>query len=60
MPPDGSTRAGTAGGTLLVLLQLMPGEVMKTTLLAFIGAMVSFGTSLLLKYIVKWWRKRGL
>jgi hypothetical protein len=48
------------GGTLLVLLQLMPGEVMKTTLLAFIGAVVSFGTSLLLKCIVKWWRKRGL
>jgi hypothetical protein len=33
---------------------------MKTTLLAFIGALVSFVTSLLLKYIVKWWRKRGL
>jgi hypothetical protein len=60
MNPDGSTRAGTLGGTLLVLLQLMPGEMMKTTLLAFIGALVSFVTSLLLKYIVKWWRKRGL
>jgi hypothetical protein len=60
MNPDGSTRAGTLGGTLLVLLQLMPGEMMKTTLLAFIGAVVSFVTSLLLKYIVKWCRKRGL
>jgi len=60
MNPDGSTRAGTLGGTLLVLLQLMPGEMMKTTLLAFIGALVSFVTSLLLKYLVKWWRTRGL
>jgi hypothetical protein len=60
MHPDGSTRAGTLGGTLLVLLQVMPGEMLKTTLLAVIGAVVSFGTSLLLKCIVKWWRKRGL
>jgi hypothetical protein len=60
MHPDGSTRAGTAGGTLLVLLQLMPGDIMKTMLLAFIGAVVSFGTSLLMKWLVKCWRKRGL
>jgi hypothetical protein len=60
MHPDGSTRAGTAGGTLLVLLQLMPGDIMKTMLLAFIGAVVSFGTSLVLNWFVKWWRKRGL
>lgn len=48
---DGHTKAGTAGGTLLaVLLQVSGGEVVKTIVLAAIGAAVSFMVSLALKW----------
>jgi len=49
---DGSTKAGTAGGTLLILfVHLTTGEILKTILLAFIGAVVSFLVSLILKRV---------
>ncbi|HEX2606677.1 MAG TPA: hypothetical protein VHK91_04825 [Flavisolibacter sp.] len=51
---DGSTKAGTFGGTLLVLfLQLDPAHMAESALIAFIGAVVSFFTSRLLKWIFR-------
>lgn len=51
---DGSTKAGTVGGTLLILIiNLSNGEVLKTVALAAIGAVVSFNVSMLLKILVK-------
>ena len=52
-PSDGNTLSGTVGGTLLVMLvQISAGEVMKTICLAAIGAIVSFGVSVLLKWMI--------
>ena len=52
--PDLSTRAGTAGGTLLVvLLQISSGEVLKTAVLAAVGAGVSFVVSYTLQRLIK-------
>lgn len=51
---DVPTKAGTVGGTLLVLLlHISSEEVLKTALLAAIGAVVSFSVSFLLNKLVK-------
>ena len=58
-PSDFSTRAGTTGGTLLVvLLQISTDELAKTSVLAAVGAVVSFSVSLLLKYLFRYVRKK--
>lgn len=57
LPPDGPTRAGTAGGTVLVLLSLSWSTVLETALLATIGAVVSYSVSLGLKALHRWGRK---
>jgi hypothetical protein len=45
---------GTAGGTFLsVVPNLHSEDVLKTVLLASIGAIVSFGISMALKFIIK-------
>ncbi|WP_165784677.1 hypothetical protein [Solitalea longa] len=47
-------KAGTAGGTLLtVLLQLQAIDFVKTALFAAVGAAVSFGVTLFLKWVIK-------
>ncbi|MFC0774081.1 hypothetical protein [Terrimonas alba] len=52
------TRTGTVGGTITILLaNINSGDVIKTAVLAGIGAVVSFVLSLLLKELVKWWRR---
>jgi hypothetical protein len=56
---DDNTRAGIAGGVLLtIIVNIQYGEVLKTAVLAAVGAVVSFCVSLLLKMIVKRFRKR--
>jgi hypothetical protein len=51
---DTSTKAGTIGGTFLILLlHITSEELLKTALLAAVGAVVSFSVSLLLNRIVK-------
>ncbi|HWJ28475.1 MAG TPA: hypothetical protein VNS32_18155 [Flavisolibacter sp.] len=58
-PSDFSTRAGTTGGTLLViLLQISSEELAKTGVLAAVGAVVSFSVSLLLKYLVRYIKRK--
>ncbi|MFL5809838.1 MAG: hypothetical protein ACJ749_09975 [Flavisolibacter sp.] len=52
-------RMGTAGGTLTVLFGISTADMIRTVILAVLGAVVSFGVSLLLKKIVRWWKNRG-
>nr|WP_315146838.1 hypothetical protein [uncultured Flavobacterium sp.] len=48
------TLMGTAGGTFLsVLPNLHSEDVLKTIILAALGAIVSFVISMLLKYLIK-------
>jgi len=49
-----SLRTGTAAGTLLSILpNLFSEDILKTIVLAALGATVSFTVSLLLKWIIK-------
>ena len=55
---DGHTRAGTIGGTVLVLLtSLATGDVLKAMVLAAAGATVSFFVSLFWKWLLE--KKQG-
>jgi hypothetical protein len=58
MADEGPIKAGTAGGILLVLLNISSQEILKTAVLATIGSVVSFTVSLLFKAIVKKLRNR--
>jgi len=56
---DSSSRAGMIGGTLVVLLfNLFMHDVLRTVLLAIIGATVSFFVSYGWKMFVKYWKGR--
>lgn len=51
---DNSTKAGTAGGTLLtVLFNIRSEDLLKTGVLAAVGAVVSFSVTVFLKFILK-------
>jgi len=51
---DNGTKAGTIGGTFLTIIINIRGEdVLKTMILAAIGAVVSFFVSLGLKHLIK-------
>ena len=53
-----SLKVGTAAGTLLSILpHLFSEDVLKTIMLAALGATVSFMVSLLLKWIIKFKNK---
>jgi hypothetical protein len=46
--------AGTAGGTILAIVGILdPSDMLKTAILAGIGAVVSFGVSAILKRLFK-------
>jgi hypothetical protein len=52
--PDQATKAGTAGGLLLVLLMKLDGAaLLETAVVAATGAAVSFGVSVLLKWVIR-------
>jgi hypothetical protein len=54
MNDSNHTLMGTAGGTFLsVLPNLHSEDVLKTIILAALGAIVSFVISMLLKYLIK-------
>lgn len=58
MTASNPTLMGTAGGTFLsVVPNLQSEDVLKTVLLAAIGAIVSFGISMLLKFFIKKYRQ---
>lgn len=51
---DNTTKAGTTGGTLLTIFANISSEdVIKTIILAAIGAAVSFTVTILLKALIK-------
>ena len=55
---DNGTKAGTVSGTLLTIFyNIHSADIVKTIILAAIGASVSCGVSLLLKMIMRKIRK---
>ena len=51
---DNTTKAGTAGGTLLTIFgNISSQDIVKTIVLAGIGAVVSFTITILLKTIIR-------
>lgn len=51
---DNSTKAGTLGGTLLtIIVNIKSEDLIKTGVLAAVGAFVSFSVTLILKLIIK-------
>jgi len=55
---DNTTKRGTAGGTLLTILGNITSEdIIKTAILAAVGALVSFGVTLLCKFFIKRMKK---
>ncbi|MEO7264586.1 MAG: hypothetical protein ABIW38_06710 [Ferruginibacter sp.] len=56
---DGSTKAGTIGGTLLILfINVSSAEIGKTMVMAGVGAIVSFSVSMVLRRIVRYIQKK--
>ncbi len=54
MMSDNTTKRGTAGGTLLTILgNISCQDIMKTAILAAVGAVVSFGVTVLCKLLIK-------
>jgi hypothetical protein len=54
MTTGNHTLTGTAGGTFLsVLPNLHSDDVLKTVVLASVGAIISFIVSMTLKYLIK-------
>ncbi|TAN13616.1 MAG: hypothetical protein EPN37_13345 [Chitinophagaceae bacterium] len=55
---DHTTKAGVASGTILTVLEnISSQDLVKTTLLAAVGAFVSFIATLILKYIIQRFKK---
>jgi hypothetical protein len=53
------TKSTTIGGALVVLFaNISSDDIIKTVVLTTVGAIVSFGISLLLKALLKWWKTR--
>ena len=51
---DNTTKAGTAGGTLLTIFaNISHADILKTAILAAVGAAVSFMITVLLKFAYK-------
>ena len=51
---DNTTKAGTIGGTFLsIFFNIDSQDLVKTGILAAIGALVSFSVTLFLKFIIK-------
>lgn len=51
---DNSTKAGTLGGTMLtILVNIKSEDLLKTAILAAVGAIVSFGITLILKLLIR-------
>lgn len=58
MTASNPTLMGTAGGTFLsVIPNLNSEDVLKTVLLAAVGAIVSFGISMVLKFVLKKYKR---
>lgn len=51
------TVLGTVSGTTLSVIGISSADILKTAILAATGALVSFSVSLLLKWVVRKFRK---
>lgn len=57
-PFSGGTRSGTLCGVAVVLfVQITGEELLKTALLASVGAVASFAVSFGLRTLRRWWKK---
>ena len=57
--PTYTSRAATVGGVLTVLIfKVNIDELLMNALLAAVGALVSFGVSTFLSYLLKRWRRK--
>lgn len=55
---DTTTKTGTAGGTLLTIFaNITKEDLIKTAILAAIGAVVSFGVTLVLKVVIRYFKR---
>lgn len=55
---DQQTKAGTLGGTLLTIVaNIQTDDLIKTGILAAVGAVISFVVTLFLKFLIKWFRR---
>ena len=55
---DNTTKAGTAGGTLLTIMaNINQADLLKTAILAALGAIVSFAVTIILKFLIKRFKK---
>jgi hypothetical protein len=55
---DSTTKAGTAGGILLTIFANISGEdLLKTAVLAGVGAVLSFEVTLCLKFMIRRFRR---
>jgi hypothetical protein len=55
---DNTTKAGTIGGTFLsIFFNIDNEDLLKTGILAAIGAVVSFSVTLFLKFLIKRMKK---
>lgn len=49
-----ASKAGTAGGVVtIILVNINSGEILKTIVLAAVGAVVSFTVSICLKWMIR-------
>lgn len=55
---DNNTKAGTFGGTLLtIMVNINSADLLKTAILAAVGAIVSFSATMFLKYLIKLFKR---
>jgi hypothetical protein len=57
--PNQGTKAGMIGGLLFVFIGLSMGEIVKTAMLAAIGAGVSYGVTVAIKWIERRMKGKG-
>lgn len=55
---DNNAKAGTFGGTLLTIMaNINSADLLKTAILAAVGAIVSFTATMFLKYMISLFKK---
>lgn len=55
---DTNSKAGTAGGTMLTIIAFINNaDIVKTAVLAAVGALVSFSMTVLLQLLIKYFKK---
>ncbi len=55
---DTNQKIGMAGGTLMAFMaNINADDILRTILLTSMGTIISFGMSILLKQVVKWYRQ---